>query len=566
MESPAQVLGANLFQKSYLRNNLRAVLESSLNHSQRQYSKLLETDHAACELSHFVELSNLDIRGKPNMNDILVIPSLSRLERNNLALVKNSALSALHDEPADPLLLAAVDGKISAKIWDNVGLYVVLVEKWAESNPVDEFIHISGRLIATVPPIVVNADTPILQNYLCNPFFVVGSEVCLTVQSGGPNASYLFAKEALSTEIEFTEFQRAKRTADVLEDALTYRNAAGFTVATNDGRRVQLYDKSTHDNSLQRTQAFMRLLWSSPVKRAALFGAYDHRYNSDLIMEALSAAHVAEEPGHAWSAISYYTQLQKLRVFKDPAKLEKFLCWKATATDHNVLSAAHFLPVDIVPYFDGTDHMHFFGAMKNLGLMLAVFVHIGYTNVMDATEQTIRLNKRLFDVPDLVLTHVFVMMLESIGRELNDMTIETGDPTWATDLSKGVHLIQRHAAKYFTMDYVLRINDDWNVLHRDKYIPWSKSSSPTKEIKLVSPSAASTSDYCLRDIKHFFSFKDGKGNLPAACAAAGCKTKHLVPGVAPNKDAITNWVLAVKGNNGLTPSWRSNLATAIKNF
>ena len=567
----AQVMGANLFQKSYLRNNLRAVLEMSLLHIQRHYSD--EEDGAACELSGFMDLVNLEVRGMPKMNDILVIPCLNRLATNNLALAKNSVLTALHDEPVGPepneqvaQLFAVVDEKLNVKIWDHVGLYVVLVEKWVESEPVDDLIMIdlSGRLIATVPPIVVNAEVPILQNYLCNPYFVVGSDVCVTVQSGGPDASYLFANDALRAELTFTEYVSGKRTAEALENVITYRNSAGFTVATNDGRLVQLYEKSTHDKSLQHTQAFMRLLWSSPAKRVALFGAFDHRYDSDLIMKALSAAHVAEDPGPAWTAISYYPQIQKLRVFQDPAKLEKFLCWKATATDHNVLSAAHFLPVDSVPYFGSTDHLHFFGAMKNLGLVLAVCVHIGYVNVMDATEQIIRLNKRLFEVPDNVLTYVFVMMLESIGKDLNDMTTETGDPEWATDLTKGVRLIQRHAAKYFTMEFCLRINDDWSVLHKDKYIPWSDSGSSASSV--ATPPVAAINDFCIRDVRHFFSFKDAKGNPPVACASVGCKMKHLVRGVAPNKDAITKWLLEVKGKNGITPIWRSNLVTAVKNF
>jgi len=81
MEAPAQVLGATLFQKSYLRNNLKAVLESSLAHLQEHYSGLFDMDQAACELSNFVDWSNLDDRGRPRMNDILVIPCLSRLER-----------------------------------------------------------------------------------------------------------------------------------------------------------------------------------------------------------------------------------------------------------------------------------------------------------------------------------------------------------------------------------------------------------------------------------------------------------------------------------------------------
>jgi hypothetical protein len=495
------------------------------------------------------------------------------LELNNLALVKNSVLTALHNEPLglEPnehaaRLFAVVEGKLNVKIWDHIGLYIVLVEKFTESDPLDDLIHISGRLIATVPPIVANADVPILQSYLCNPYFILGSEICVTVQSGGPEASFLFANDALRAELIFTEYVIGKRTADAMENlpAITYRNSSGFTVATNDGRQVQLYEKATHDRSLQQTQAIMRLLWSIPAKRAALFGAFDHRYNSDLIMEALSAAHVAEDPGPAWSAISYYPQIQKLRVFQDPTKLEKFLCWKATSTDHNVLSAAHFLPVDIVPYFGSTDHLHLFGAMKNLGLVLAVCVHIGYSNVMDATEQSIRLNKRMFEVPDIVYTYVFVMMLEAIGKELNDMTTETGDPEWATDPAKGVRLIQRQAAKYFTMESCLRINNDWVVLHKDKYVPWANSVSSASAV--ATPPAAAINEFCIRDVKHFFSFKDVKGNPPVACPSAGCKTKHLVRGVAPNKDAITKWILGVKGKNGVTPNWRSNLVTAVKNF
>jgi hypothetical protein len=580
MEAPAQVLGATLFQKSYLRNNLKAVLESSLAHLQEHYSGLFDMDQAACELSNFVDWSNLDDRGRPRMNDILVIPCLSRLERDNLALSKNSALTALHAEPVDPelneevtLLFAAIDDKIDIKIWDHVGLYVVLVEKWAESDPVGELIHISGRLIATVPPIVVNADGPIFLKYLCNPLFVVGSEVCLAGRKGGPNASYLFANEALRTELTFTEFQCAKRSADAMENAVTPRNAAGFTVVTNDGRHVQLYEKSTHDKTLQHTQAFMRLLMSVPAKRTALFGAFDHRYDGLKITEALSAAYLAEEPGPAWSAISYYPQLQKMRVFNDPAKLEKCLCWKASASDHNVLSAAHFLQTDIVPYFGGTDHHHLFAAMENLGIVLAVCVHIDYLNVMDATEKAIRLCKRLFNVPDVVLTYIFVMMLEAIGKELNDMSSESGDPEWATDLTKGVQLIQRHADKYFTVDFCIRMNDDWNVLHRDKYIPWSNSASSASEkvsdsarAAASAAAAANDSDFCIRNVKHFFAFKDIKGNLPAACPATGCKKKHLVPGVAPNKDAITKWILGVTSANGTTPKWRSDLAKTVKNF
>ena len=578
MDAAAQVLGANLFQKSYLRNNLRAVLESSLEHIQAHYAELYEIDAAACELSHFMTLNNLDDCGKPKMNDILVIPCLNKLERDNAALVKNSALTALHEEPlgAEPnehvvRLFTLVDGKINVKIWDHVGLYVVLVDKWADSDPVDDLIHISGRLIATVPPIMVNADVPILQQYVCNPFFVVGLEVCLTVQGSGPDASYLFANDALRTELTFTEFQNAKRTAEVMENVTSPRNSAGFTVSTNDGRLVQLYEKSTHDKTLQHTQAFMRLLWSSPAKRTALFGAFDHRYDSAKIMKALSSAYVAEEPGPAWTAISYYPQLQKLRVYQDPARLEECLCWKASASDHNVLSAAHFLPTDIVPYFGGTDHLHFFAAMKNLGIVLAVCVHIDYINVMDATERAIRLSKHLFNVPDIVFNYIFVMMLESIGKDLNDMTTETGDPAWSTDLNKGVRLIQRHAEKYFTVDFCVRMNDDWNVLHREKYIPWSGSASMSSEVvpnASATPSSALTdgSDYCLRNVKHFFAFKDMKGNPPAACTSAGCKKKHLVPGAALNKSEVTKWILSVKGTNGITPKWRSNLVTTVKNF
>ena len=111
----AQVMGANLFQKSYLRNNLRAVLEMSLLHIQRHYSD--EEDGAACELSGFMDLVNLEVRGMPKMNDIRVIPCLNRLATNNLALAKNSVLTALHDESVGPepneqvaQLFAVVDG------------------------------------------------------------------------------------------------------------------------------------------------------------------------------------------------------------------------------------------------------------------------------------------------------------------------------------------------------------------------------------------------------------------------------------------------------------------------
>ena len=218
----AQVMGANLFQKSYLRNNLRAVLEMSLWHIQRHYSETFEEDGAACELSGFVDVVNLEVRGMPKMNDILVIPCLNRLATNNLALSKNSVLTALHDEPVGPepneqvaQLFALVDGKINVKIWDHIGLYIVLVEKWAESDPMDDLIHISGRLIATVPPIVVNAEVPILQSYLCNPYFIPGSEICVTAHSAGPEASYLFANDALRAELTFTEYVSGKRNAEV---------------------------------------------------------------------------------------------------------------------------------------------------------------------------------------------------------------------------------------------------------------------------------------------------------------------------------------------------------------
>ena len=51
-----------------------------------------------------------------------------------------------------------------------MGLYVVLMEKWTESEPADDLIHISGRLIATIPPILLNADGPMFERYLCNYF------------------------------------------------------------------------------------------------------------------------------------------------------------------------------------------------------------------------------------------------------------------------------------------------------------------------------------------------------------------------------------------------------------
>ena len=82
-----QVLGSTIFQKSYLRNNLRAVLESSMDHVNSSYTG--NFDVAACELANFAVLRNGGINGVLDTNDILVIPCVSKLAQDNLALAKN---------------------------------------------------------------------------------------------------------------------------------------------------------------------------------------------------------------------------------------------------------------------------------------------------------------------------------------------------------------------------------------------------------------------------------------------------------------------------------------------
>jgi len=563
-----QVLGSTIFQKSYLRNNLRAVLESSMDHVNLAYTG--NFDVAACELANFAVLRNGGINGGLDTNDILVIPCVSKLAQDNLALVKNTALEALHSAVPEigvaNLFNLNGGGKADYKIFDHVGLYIVLVEKFTESEPADDRIHISGRFIMAIPPILANADGPVFDSFKCNPFFVFGSEVLLSARRDG---SFLLANDALRAELTFQEYSAlVKRNGpSTLEETVkpTPRNAAGFTVSTNDGRAVQIYEKSTHDKTIQLTQAFMRLLWSSPAKRVAFFGAYDHRYDATHITEAISAAYVAAERGPEWSTVSYYPQLQKLRVYQDPTKLEKCLCWKATAADHNVFCAQYLLPSDVPPYFGGTNHYHIFAAMRNLGILLSVFIHEGYDKIFDDVEATIRTTSRLDKVPDYVLAYVFVIMLESIGKELNDMTLEGGSADWETDREKGVLLIKRHAAKFFTADYCVRIHDDWNIFHKDSFIPWSESATASPATHADSAATKGNTDYCLRNLKHFFSFTD-KGKPAVACTSVGCEKKHLVVGSALNKDAITRWILKVNGADGKPTKWRVDLAAAVKNF
>jgi hypothetical protein len=571
----AQVLGANLFQKSYLRNNLKATLEASMALFHSSYSG----DFATCDLAAFAHLKNYGTPGNfIEGGEILIIPCLSRLTQGDrTALQKNGILTSLHNETPDAghePLWVTVDGKADLKLMDHVGIYIILVDKCLESEPADDVVHIYGRLITTLPPIEIIANGPILEKYVCNPFFIPGSDVVLSVRI---NSSCLVANSDLRAEL--TQFEgvspltKRSATSTLNSDVSvkpSARNAAGFIMATNDGRLLQIYDKGTHDKGIQLTQALLRLLWSTPAKRVAFFGAYDHRYDSNVISEAVSAAYVATENGPEWKSISYYPTLQKLRVFQDPVKLEKCLCWKATAADHNVFSASHLLPFDVTPFYGSNDHYHLFASFKNLGTLLAVMIHSGYDKLFDATEDTIRTNPRLCKVPDFVLAYVFVIVLESIGKELNDMTMDSASPEWETDRNRGVLLIQRHAAKFFTVDYCVRVHDDWSILHKDNFIPWSESSSLVSgsaavNVPTVPVAAKGGGDYCLRDIKHFFTFIH-KGKPSPACTGVGCKLKHLVVGNAPNKDAINRWIMSVKGNNGTPTQWRLDLVTLVKNF
>ena len=471
-----------------------------------------------------------------------------------------------------------IPGVFPLPLLDKVGFYVFQVKSLGEFSQIA--VGVEAVYIDTLPPFIVDITIPLCVG---NGSLSAGSVVDFSIPISDDSFVLVAAKE-LTRQYSIDHpllGTLGKRPAAETVANLSTRSSAGFITNTNDGRSVCRYSKESHDKELLLTQGCIRLLWSSPEKLNELFGVFDHRWDRKRIQDAIESAYYNIVSKAHWTSVkSHFVRIRDLRVMMDPERFQAALCFKASAADHSVLGAADFLPLSTTPDFSSDDHVHLFSAFGFFGMFLAVHVHEGYLNILQDSEHAICADDRLFALPDYVLQMVFMMMLDSVGKDLNSLTDESGSPLWQTEKTRGVKLIKDSAKLHFTRETCLKVSDEWEFHHKNRHVVWSAKAAAVPVSKDVSASATkditgSTTKkdlaiyrnaFCIRDVKFFYSFVQSK-RPTEACSVVACSGKHIDPSSPPKKDSVLTWLrdVSVQGQKGVIAPWKLEMAKFIQN-
>ena len=466
-----------------------------------------------------------------------------------------------------------IPGVFPLSLLDNVGFYVFQIKSLGDFSQIA--VGVEAVYIDTLPPFIVDVTIP-----LCVGNGSLASGIIVDFSIPVSDESFiLVAKKELTRQYAIDHpllGTLGKRSAAETIVNLSSRSSAGFLISTNDGKSVCRYSKETHDKDLSMTHGYIRLLWSTPDKLSELFGVSDHRWDGTKIQAAIESAYYNIVIKAHWLSIkSHYSRVRDLRVMKDPNRFQAALCFKASAADHSILGAADFLPMSTTPDFSSDDHVHLFSAFGFFGMFLAVHVHGGYLNILQDSESVICSDERLFTLPDYVLQMVFMMMLDSVGKDLNSLTDESGSPLWQTDKMRGVNLIKESAKLHFTRDLCLKVSDEWDFHYKNRHVAWT---SKAAAVKVVSPASAVKdavatkkdqanyrNAFCIRDVKFFYGFVQSKRSTEA-CSVVACSGKHIDPSSPPKKDAVLTWLrdLSCQGQKGVIAPWKLDMAKFIQ--
>jgi len=313
---------------------------------------------------------------------------------------------------------------------------------------------------------------------------------------------------------------------------------------------------------LQSTQAGIRLLWSTPAKLEEFFGEFDHRWDYDRIMKAVADAEGGiTKPAH-WIAIAHYPRIRGLRVLNDPELLQVCLCWKAKSSDHRVLGLGDFLLSTTTPDFSTNEHVHLFTAFHYFSMVLSVFFHQGYYNILQETVDFICADDRVSVLPDYVLQMVFVIMIESIGKELNSFTAETGSPLWKTECMRGVDVIKKSARTHFCRELCLKVFDEWDFHYKSRHVAWDPRAKTTKDGPPKKDKKPSKNSFCSRDVKFFYDYAQ-PGRPAVACTVSSCQGKHIDSSKPPKKEDVIAWLRDATAQGGKIAPWKIEMATYI---
>ena len=521
---------------------------------------------AAVAVVHVILPSEVHVQ---RLADQVILVPCAAWFRNSVEVMSREPTIITFDESYVPLCNA--DGRMPMAFLDKVGFYVFHI-KTVGTLILDHPSHVkvSAVYIDTLPPFIVDPALPLcVGNDLLASGMMI--ELILPIDEG----FLLKAKEELTQQYILDNFiTLGKRVAEAVP--LLSRTASGYIQSTNDGKFVQRFSKDLHDKQLQLTHGFIRLLWSTPIKLDELFGDLDHRWNIERIRKAVSSAYCSLVREPHWSAITYYARIRDLRVMKDDKLLEAALCFKASAMDHRILGAGDFLPSSIVPDFSTNDHTVLFSSFANFGMVLAVHIHEGYLNFLLDTERFICNDEDVAVLPDYVLQMVFVLMLDSVGKEINLLTVESGSSLWSTDKLKGVTMIKDAAKTHFTRERCVKVFDLWDHHYKGRHVAWGSASAKstssdsqvkdTKDPKGLPPKKDLTitrNSFCIRDVKHYYGYEQS-GHPATACAVPACSGRHIVSSSPPKKDSVIQWLKDDGAQGGKVAAWKLALADFIQ--
>ena len=563
--------GGSTIERLYCRSNLGRLAEECLiiscQHFQADWATVLP-ELSAVAVAVLVSPSTLLV------GQLLLVPCSAWFGPGANIMARNAVVSSFIEAYPGSCV---IPGVFPLPLLDKVGFYVFQVKSLGEFSQIA--VGVEAVYIETLPPFNVDLTIPLcVGNGSLSSGIVVDFSIPISDES-----FILIAEKELTRQYSIDHpllGTLGKRPAAEAIANFSSRSSAGFMTSTNDGRSVCRYSKESHDKELELTQGCIRLLWSSPDKLSELFGVCDHRWDRKKIQDAIESAYFnIVSKGHWLSIKSHFFRVRDLRVMKDPDLFQAALCFKASAADHSVLGAADFLPVSTIPDFSSDDHVHLFSAFGFFGMFLAVHVHEGYLDILQDSEKFICADNRLFTLPDYVLHMVFMMMLDSVGKDLNCMTDEAGSPSWQTDKMKGVNLIKDSAKLHFTREMCLKVSDEWEFHYKKKHVAWSVKAAAVPVSKDVTASATkdiigSTSKkdlaqyrnaFCIRDVKFFYSFVQSK-RPTQACSAVACSGKHIDPSSPPKKDAVLTWLrdVSVQGQKGVIAPWKLDMAKFIQ--
>ena len=549
--------GGSTVERLYCRLNLGRLVETCLTTSCQHFQVGLPA--LLPELLEVASAERISIPCGLNAGELILVPCSAWYGPGAAILSRDAPISTFLVEHE----ALCEHGLFPLTCLENMEFYVFQLTTIGDCSPASTSIEVEAVYIDTLPPFVVNQTLPLCVG---NTALVSGIPADFSIPLSD-NSFVIKAKKNLTKQYCLDKAivsSLGKRDLPPTDTSVSLlaRSKEGYIITTNDGRNVQRFSKETHDKQLHLTQAFIRLLWSTPAKLEEFFGEFDHRWDHDRILKAVSDAEGGvTKPAH-WISIAHYPRIRNLRVLHDPDLLQACLCWKAKSSDHRILGLGDFLPSTYTPEFSTNDHDHLFAAFQYFGMVLSVFVHQGYYNILQDTVDFICSDDRVSVLPDYVLQMVFVIMIESIGKELNSLTAETGSPLWQTDPTRGVDLIKKSAQAHFCRELCLKVFDEWDFHYKTRHVAWESRVTPTKDGPSKKDKKLSRNLFCCRDVKFFYDYAQ-PGRPAVACSVSSCQGKHIDSSKPPKKDDVIAWLKDATSQGGKVATWKVEMAKYI---